>query len=214
LRISALDAVCELVAPVTDAIWTATRDEPAERCILVLGAEPGVGTTMVALATAITLVGNVGAEVSLVEADFESPRLARYLGLESGPGFSDFLAGSADLEECSIPIPDCLGLTVLPGGNPRRPSAAEFAAPWLRSLVQDAAAEGRYLLLDAPPLLETPQTRGLLALASHAVLVMRAGKTRWSTAEQTIELLRHLGVNLLGTVLNCYKSHAPFGVGG
>ena len=64
------------------------------RSLAVLSASAGQGRSSLALGIAAATAGR-GGRVLLIEADLYHPSLARRLGLDPGPGLTDYLAGAA-----------------------------------------------------------------------------------------------------------------------
>lgn len=174
-------------------------DNPA-RTIVVTSSLPGEGKTTVAVNLAVVLA-QAGARVALIEADLRRPRVTRYLGLISGAGLSNVLAGSASYEELTQPYGEGR-LTVLAAG-PMPPNPSEMlGSENMRHLLAEAQRLNEYVIIDAPPLL--PVTDGaLLAVASDgALLVAHHGKTTRAQLKQAAEALARIEARVLGVVLN------------
>lgn len=202
------DVISSMIST-SDAIWANIARAPLGRSparILIIGTEPGAGTTSIAAATAIGLARNLRVDVRLIEANLKRPAIAGHLGLYSKRGLSDVLEGQARLEDCLVPVSGCPGLSVLPGGSGRTPFPGEFATELATDVLSRATGEGDYVILDAPPLLGHAETRMLLAWVDSAVLVVRAGTTRLGAAKKALRILRESGVPVLGTVLNRFRS--------
>ena len=202
------DVISSMIST-SDAIWANIARAPMRRSparILIIGTEPGAGTTSIAAATAIGLARNLRVNVRLIEANLKRPAIASDLGLSSKRGLSDVLEGRSKLSECLTPVSGCPGLSVLPGGTGRTPFPGEFATELATEVLHEATSEGDYVIIDAPPLLGHAETRMLLAWVDSAVLVVRAGTTRMDAAKKALRILHESGIPVLGTVLNRFKS--------
>ncbi|MFT5152916.1 MAG: Mrp family chromosome partitioning ATPase, partial [Planctomycetota bacterium] len=71
----------------------------------------------------------------------------------------------------------------------------------------------KYVIIDAPPLIDHPEARMLLQYADAVVLVLRARETMRADAELAQRIARDSGVEVVGTILNRFRSDLPFGFG-
>lgn len=191
---------------IVDVVWAVlARSAPGPDPVRLVFAAPdrGAGTTVLAAATAIGLVRNARVPVCLVEANVARPALADYLGLDR-VGLSDLLDGRAELDDCLQSPRACPGLYVLTAGTPRRPVSGELATERMRHLLERLGALGRYLVIDAPCLLEHLEARVLARDADGTVLVLRAGATRAAAAAQAHRVLLEAGAPLFGSVFNAF----------
>jgi Mrp family chromosome partitioning ATPase len=171
--------------------------------VLFASVERRSGNSVLAAATAIALVRHARVPVCLVEANIEHPSLASYLGLRN-VGLSDVLDGRCELEDCLQSPHGCPGLYVLPAGTPRKPVSGEFATERMRSMLAMLGALCRYVVLDAPCILDHLESRVLLQHVDGALLVLRAGSTRADAAARAHRILLDSGAPLLGSIFNAY----------
>jgi len=190
-----------------DPVWTEISRLTTERAparILFTGTERGAGTTSIAAATAIGIARNLRVDVSLIEANLQSPALASYLGLNGEHGLSDVLDGRIDVDKALRHV-ESLGekrLRVLCAGSARLSLPGEFATPLAKDSLTKAVAGTRYAIIDAPPIFDHPETRLLMRDADAAVLVLRAGSSRREDAQRAVRELQDSGVRVIGTILN------------
>lgn len=211
-----LEQALEAVQPALDGIWSRFarargRGEGAPQRLLFTSPDHGAGTTTLAIATALGLTRNMRQDVCLVEANCFSPAMADYLRLPATPGMTDVLDGKADLEKA---VRNSLvhGLYVLSAGSFRRPLPGELASPEVHDVLAEVARSGKHLVIDGPPLLDHPESRALFEFVDRAVLVLRARDTKQRRAEAAVRVLRESGVEIVGTVLNRFRSDLPFGL--
>jgi receptor protein-tyrosine kinase len=185
-------------------------DEPA-RTIVVTSSLPGEGKTTVAVNLAVVLAQS-GARVALIEADLRRPRVTRYLGIISGAGLSNVLAGSARYEEVVQSIGEG-HLSVLAAG-PMPPYPSEMlGSKHMRSLLEEVRQTNDYVIIDAPPLLPVTDGAVLSKVADGALLVARHGMTTRAQLDQAVGALEHIDAKLLGVVLNRIPPKAAEGYG-
>jgi succinoglycan biosynthesis transport protein ExoP len=174
-------------------------DNPA-RTVVVTSSLPGDGKTTVAVNLALVLAQS-GARVVLIEADLRRPRVVSYLGMISGAGLSNVLAGDAEHHEL-IQRHAIDGLSVLAAG-PMPPNPSEMLGSLqMRRLLDTLRQDNDYVIIDAPPLLPVTDGAVLAKAADGAVLVTRYGVTTREQLQQAIENLERIDARLLGLVLN------------
>ena len=208
-----LQQAVEQVRQLAEELWSplaSVRGASGAARILFTSAEEGCGSTVITAACAMGLARNLRQETTVVEAHLTRPALATYLGLPAVPGLSDVLVGRAQLAEARYQVPGCPSLYGVPGGSPRPAVAGEFADERARGLLSSLGDNGAYVLIDAPPIVDHPEVMSLLASADACVLVLGAGTSQKTKAQRAVRLIENVGVPLLGSVLNRFKSDQPF----
>jgi capsular exopolysaccharide synthesis family protein len=170
------------------------------RCFVVTSAMPDEGKTTSACNMALTLA-LTGSRVVLVEADLRKPRVCDYLGLDSGAGLTNVLAGQHALADVLVPWKRRT-LTVLPAG-PVPPNPSELlGSQHMGTLLQSLAGEYDHVVIDTPPLLPVTDAAVLATIADGAVLIVRHGRSSRDDLELATQALAAVNARLLGTVLN------------
>ncbi len=177
------------------------RKDQFKNVIMVTSSVACEGKSITALNLAITLAQEFDHTVLLVDADLRKPSLHDYLGMETGKGLSDYLAGEAVLGDLLIRIG--IGrLTFLPAGTPIRNPVELFSSQKMKVFVAEIKKRypDRFIIIDTPPVLPFAETRLLGALVDGIVFVVREGQT---TLENINESINALGKSkLVGTVYN------------
>ena len=174
-------------------------DEPP-KVIMITSAVPSEGKTTVAVNLALTLA-EAGRSVTLVEGDLRRPRVTRYLGMVSGVGLTNILAGSAELADVVQSHGDG-GLRVIAAG-PTPPNPSELlASSHMFKLIDDLREQSDFVLIDAPPVLPVADASGLAVMVDGVVLSVRYGSTRKEQLEQARLTIDRVGGRILGVVLN------------
>lgn len=208
VTIALQDALHQLEALV-DPVWTqiaAQAEGRAHTRVLVTSPSSKAGTSLITAATAAALARNLRSQVLVIETHLRQPGIAGYAGVEGVPGFSDLLLGHAGLEDVTREAPGIGGLFVIPAGTPRAAIPGEFAARTAQDLFRSLTTRSRFVLFDAPPLLEHREARSLLAFSDAVLIVLRARDSSRADTTALAELVKKSGVPLLGTVLN---RHVP-----
>jgi len=181
------------------------------RRVMFVSPEHGDGTTTIAACAALMLIRHFRRDVALVEANLFSPALGGYLGIGAGPGLIDVLDGSVE-PQAAVRNSKVDGLYVVTAGGQRESEDGELATARLRELIDQVSSEHRYTIVDAPPILEHPETCLLLEDVDEVFLVVRAGATLQERAREAIQVLEDAGISVGGVFLNRYRPHLPLGL--
>jgi succinoglycan biosynthesis transport protein ExoP len=182
----------------TNLQFLAIDDPP--RVIVISSSLPGEGKSTLAINLA-TVLAQSGSRVMLVEADLRRPRVTRYMGLISGAGLTNVLAGTAELHEVAQPWGNGR-LTVLAAG-PMPPNPSEMlGSAHMQALLAELRETNDYVVIDAPPLLPVTDAAVLTALSDGCVLTARYGRLRRDDLRAAAGVLARIDAKLLGVVLN------------
>jgi capsular exopolysaccharide synthesis family protein len=162
---------------------------------------PGVaeGKTLTALNLGWLLAQTDGVRALVIDSDLRRPCATDYFGIDAKVGLSEVLGGQIGLEDAIVRL-DPAGLYLLPGGQPRDDVAELLSGPTYSRVLTDARRLFDYIIIDAPPLGIFTDANVLMSRADGAMLVVRAGKTRYSVVDKLLEQIPH--ERLLGVVLN------------
>ena len=135
----------------------------------------------------------------VIDSDLRRPCATDYFGIEANVGLTEVLGGQLDLSDAIVRL-DPAGLYLLPGGQPRDDVAELLSGPTYSRVLTDARRMFDYIIIDAPPLGIFTDANVLMSRADGALLVVRAGKTRYSLVDTLLEQIPR--ERLLGVVLN------------
>lgn len=182
--------------------WTLQQAgaEGRGRVIVVTSPSAGEGKTVTVAHLAASL-SEIGRSVVAVSADLRRPRLHLYFDRPRDPGLSDVLRGAPDTRRLTdLTLTTAIrGVSFVSSGAP-----VDNPSPLLDRIgdhVDVARGLGDVVLVDAPPLLTTSDASDLALHADVVLLVVRAGRTSTGAAARSAELLRRLGVPVVGAVL-------------
>ena len=210
-----VEAAMPQIRPILHAMmaeFIQAAGEKRNHRVMFVSPEHGDGTTTVAVSSALMLVRHFRSSVALVEANLYTPSMAAYLDIPPGPGLLDVAEGTATSED-AVRNSKLHGLYVLTAGGTRPPEEGELAGEHMRELIRQVSETKRYTLIDAPPLLEHPETCLLLEHVDEVVMVVRAGSTHEERAKAAIQIVKDAGVEISGVFLNRFKPDLPFGFG-
>ena len=166
----------------------------------------GDGKTTVSIALASSLAADLGAQVTLVDADFHTQSLARQYGLEGKRGLTDVLAGT-------VPLPAAVNrflrtpLNVVAAGTACDDGARLARSEKLSGLIEHLKALSGFVVLDLPATTESMNAPVLAQRCDGVIVVVRHGKTTRSQLDRVLHLLRD--ANVLGVVVNRERSSVP-----
>ena len=159
----------------------------------------GEGKTLTALNLAWLLAQTEGVRALVIDSDLRQPCATDYLAIDAPSGLSDVLSGRVSFQQAVVRL-EPAGLYLLPGGEARHDVAELLSGPTFESVIREARRMFDYIIIDAPPLGIFTDANVLISRADGALLVVRAGKTRYAILDRILEQLPR--ERLLGVVLN------------
>jgi capsular exopolysaccharide synthesis family protein len=169
------------------------------RAFVITSSGVGEGKTLTALNLAWLLAQSEGVRALIIDSDLRQPCATDYLGIDVPVGLSEVLGGQLSLQEAIVRL-DPAGLYLLPGGRAREDVAELLSGPTFARIITEARRMFDYIIIDAPPLGIFTDANVLISRADAALLVVRAGKTRYSHIDKLLEQLPRERV--LGVILN------------
>jgi capsular exopolysaccharide synthesis family protein len=140
-----------------------------------------------------------GATALIIDADLRNTCAAQYMGIDTDRGLSEVLTGETKLTQAIVKL-NPAGLHLLPGGSRREDVAELLSGPRFSRLLEEARGLFDYIIIDAPPLGVFTDANVLISRADAAVLVLRAGFTRFAVVDRLLEQIPR--ERMLGVVLN------------
>ncbi len=183
------------------------------KSLAVSSALPSEGKSTTALAIAISLA-RIGARVLLVDVDLRKPTVHKRLGLQPGPGLSNYLTGGAGFSEL-VQSSEQKGLFVITSG-PLPPTPAEILGSLrLRHFIGEAEEQFDVVILDGPPIMGFADAPIIGTEVTGVLLVVESGQTGRGHARAALHRLRMTQTKIIGAVLTKYDARkTPYGYGG
>src|SRR6478672_2468537 len=169
------------------------------RAFVVTSAGVAEGKTLTALNLAWLLAQTEGVRALVIDSDLRRPCATDYLGIDAPVGLSEVLGGQLSLEDAIVRL-EPAGLHLMPGGKPRDDVAELLSGPSYARLLTEVRRMFDYIIIDAPPLGIFTDANLLMNRADGALLVVRAGKTRYNTLDKLLEQIPK--ERMMGVVLN------------
>lgn len=170
------------------------------KAVVISSTLPGEGKTTTTLNLAWLLAQTDGIRALVIDSDLRLPSLDDYLGIHAEKGLSDVLDGELPWEETLLKL-NPAGLYLMPGGTPRDDVAEQLSGPKFKKILDEAREMFDFIIIDAPPLGIFTDAAVLTDYADGAILVIKAGKARYSRVTRLLEVIPK--DRMLGVVLNC-----------
>lgn len=176
--------------------------------LMVTSAHNKEGKTFISTNLAVSIAQHLDRTVMLVDADLRSRNYKHdnmsnvFFNSSGRAGLSDFLSGSAEIEDLLI-NPGIPRLTILPSGKAPPDSSALLDSPKMEELVSEMKfrySDERILLFDCPSFLSNADPLILSELVDAVLLVVENCRTEPKSLLRMIELLKDK--NIIGVVIN------------
>jgi capsular exopolysaccharide synthesis family protein len=180
-----------------------TRAEPRVQTMLLVDTGSGEHGAQASanLAASIALGGDT---TTLVDANPRSPTQHALLNTPLSPGLVEWLE-AGDLMPVRPHQTAIEHLSVVPaggtGGTPPRSTADLVAGDAAIRLLSELRAGARFVLVHCAPMPAASDALGLAPHVDAVLLVVRAGTTKRTHAQQAREALDRVGARVLGVVL-------------
>lgn len=196
-----MSGVAEASRSIRTSLMFMAPDKPM-RTLLITSAGPSEGKTTVACCIA-TAMAQAGKKVVLIDCDLRRPRVHRIFrgrGHDVGPGLTSALLDEP-LDNCVI-TSEVPNLWVIPAG-PIPPNPSELLqSERFKTVLAQLQQRYDHVILDSPPVVAVTDAVILSTMVDTTVLVIRALKTTKEIGKHATRMLRDVGANLAGVVLN------------
>ncbi|MGH9873402.1 MAG: CpsD/CapB family tyrosine-protein kinase [Pyrinomonadaceae bacterium] len=169
------------------------------RTFVITSVGMGEGKTLTALNLAWLLAQTEGVRALLIDSDLRQPCATDYLAVDAPRGLSEVLGKELSLRDAIVRL-DPAGLYLLPGGQARDDCAELLSGPTYAGVIAEARRLFDFIIIDAPPLGIFTDANVMINRADGALMVVRAGKTRYSMVDSLLSQLPR--ERMLGVVLN------------
>ncbi|GMK46686.1 tyrosine-protein kinase YwqD [Paenibacillus glycanilyticus] len=177
-------------------------DDPV-RTIMLTSASPGEGKTTTVANLAVTFA-HEGKKTLLVDADLRKPSVHIMFKKSNRSGLTDALFKENPWQEI-VHETEIEHLHLLTAGIiPPNPSEI-LSSRRMSELVEEWRVHYDVILFDTPPLLAVADGMILSALCDGVILVIKSGKTKFTSARKVLSQLEFAKARVLGTVLNNKK---------
>ncbi|WP_279021817.1 CpsD/CapB family tyrosine-protein kinase [Intestinibacter bartlettii] len=173
------------------------------KTILVTSAEMNEGktTTICNLAKCFGEFDDI--KIILIDCDFKKRGVSRKLGISNPFGVSDIVFGNKKLDECIQKVED---IDVLPSGGVPNNTSMLLNSKAMKNLVSELREKYDYVFIDSPPICRLNDACIIAQYVDGTVLVNASKEIDPKVAKLTLEKLKKVGANIIGVVLNKFRS--------
>jgi capsular exopolysaccharide synthesis family protein len=168
--------------------------------IMVTSSATMEGTTVVASSLALSLA-RAGRRTLLVDGDLRSPSLHKLFGMPIEDGFSEVLRSEIDLVDAVKPTNN-EGLYLLTAGVCNAEAIHALATDQPQAIFEKLRDQFDFIVIDAPPVLGISDSLSLGQYIDGAILTVLRDHSEIRKVYKAVEILRGMGVRVLGSVVN------------
>jgi len=179
-----------------------------KRTIMVTGSSHEEGVTTLAEGYARSLVTHSQLRVLLLEMNARRPSMLWRLGLGSGEGVTHYFSEQRPLRTL-VQATSLEGLNVVHVGEKDAARIQVHMQQRLPRLLQEALESYDRVIIDAPPVIQCPETPPMAALVDGVVLVVRCERTKREMVQRSMSMIAQFEGKVLGVVLNRKKYYIP-----
>jgi capsular exopolysaccharide synthesis family protein len=138
----------------------------------------------------------------LIDSDMRRPAVSKGLDIPPGAkGLSNFVAGTANLQECLLPV-EGSSLMLMPSGTIPPNPLELLLSQRFKDTLEQLGQHFEVIIIDSPPVELVTDALVIAALTDGVIYVTRAESTPYQIARKGIQRVRRADGHLLGVVLN------------
>lgn len=168
--------------------------------ITVTSTTPSEGKSSVSLMLACELA-NEGKRVLIVDMDYRSPMIGRYLGKRTKKDIMDYLGGQATLYDVVVRT-NTPNLFFVDNNHHMAVNTRLDATDSFDAFIKDARAHFDLVIFDTPPLGMFIDAASLAAKSDGTLVIVADGRVERKNLEKVFEQLRQVNATLLGIAFN------------
>nr|WP_254431930.1 polysaccharide biosynthesis tyrosine autokinase [Azonexus fungiphilus] len=189
----------EAIRTARTAVLLSGIDLP-RRTLLVTSSVPGEGKTTFSINLAIAHAHTK--KTLLIDADMRRPSISKGLEIPPGAkGLSNFVAGTATLQECLVSV-EGSSLMLMPSGTVPPNPLELLLSQRFKDTLEHLGKHFEVIIIDSPPVELVSDALVISALTNGTIYVTRAESTPYQMARKGIQRIRRADGQILGVVLN------------
>jgi len=196
------EAFSDSIASLRASLLRLVPHEPPTCLVLLFtSALPFEGKSTMAAALA-TSIATSGGRVLLIDADLRSPTLHRVFGTSSLDGLSNLQDRNEPSLDQFVQVDAHSGVHLLTAGPRNAHPVDILTSKQLANAIDAWRNSFDYILIDAPPVLATPDAVAMVPIVDYCVLVVRWGKTAWETIRNALRMLADADAKIAGIAVS------------
>ena len=169
------------------------------RTIVVTSSEPGEGKTVTVGNLALALAQGEN-KVLLVDCDMRKPSIHKNFRISNESGLTDLLLHKKTMEQVMVNYNK--NLTIVPAGRVSPNPSEMLGSRAMGTFLEEMKSHFDYIVMDTPPLGAVTDAQVLSTKVDGTILVVKAGATKKDVVINSVNLIKKVNGNLIGTVLN------------
>lgn len=169
------------------------------RTIVVTSSEPGEGKTLTAGNLALALAQGES-KVLLVDCDMRKPSVHKNFRISNENGLTDLLLHKRTMEQVMVKYNE--NLTIVSAGRVSPNPSEMLGSRAMGIFLEEMKEHFDYVVMDTPPLGAVTDAQVLSTKVDGLILVVKAGATKKDVVMNSVNLIKKVNGNLIGTVLN------------
>ena len=175
------------------------------KTILVTSSTKNEGKTITTTNLAVNFAAIDKKKVLIIDCDLRNPSIHKEFGITNVGGLTDLLIEKNNIENY-IKTTEIDNLHVLTAGViPPNPSEI-LASKVMKDLLNDLKEIYDYIFIDTPPIGIVMDAGTLANKVDASILVVKSNGVEFKQLEETKRKLDAVNANIIGVVLNAYKS--------
>ncbi|MGB4439137.1 MAG: CpsD/CapB family tyrosine-protein kinase [Sedimentibacter sp.] len=157
----------------------------------------GKSTTISNLAT---VMADLNKNILLIDFDFRKPSIHKQFNLSNRSGLTDLLVNKENYKgyiNNVYPKLDVMTTGKLPS-NP----AEILNSNAIKELLKELSSHYDYIFLDTPPIILVSDPITIASYSDAVILTVEFAKTEKEIAKKSVDSLRRVNANIIGTILN------------
>ena len=169
------------------------------RVIVVTSSVPGEGKSTTSGNLAISLAQS-GNKVLLVDCDMRKPSMHKNFRITNTYGISDILLQKQKVMD----VAHCYNknLSIITAGKVPPNPAEMLASKAMTAFLKEMKEHFDYIVLDTPPVQAVADAQILSTKVDGTLVVVRAGVTKKDEVQNTVNTLKKVNADIIGTVLH------------
>jgi len=184
----------------TNLLFSLGSSGSTAKSIVITSSVPKEGKTISAVNLAVMMAYS-GERALLVDSDMRRPRIHSVFSIPNDSGFSNYLAGQADFDRI-VKRSGVENLSIITAGSVSHKSAELIFSKNSRLFLETAGSRFSKIIFDTPPIALITDAAVLAGMCDGVVLIAEARRATKDLLNNSKELLRKAGVNIIGVILN------------
>jgi len=180
------------------------------RSMLVSSAGPKEGKSLTVINLATTFA-QMGEKTLVIDADMRRPTQHHLFGIDREPGLTTLLNQTELMPKDVVRSTEVENLFIIPGGGSTPNPAELLGSQRMDDMVAHMKEEYRVVIFDTPPVVAVTDAALLSRKVDGALLVCRWGQTDKHLLSHAVELMKKVGANIFGVVLNNIDIYHRYG---